>query len=284
MRSIVLLLSAVALYASEHGFVLCEIAPGQLQLSENRSPVFVYHFDARQADGSSPGYRRSDYLHPVYTPDGVIVTDDFPPEHPHHRGISWMWPAVIVDGKKYDLWKMVGIGQRPLRWTARQAGAHRAHLGVENGWFVGERLVVKEAVDIVVHAASRRERSFDLALTFEAAGSSVRLEGDNPNFGKGYGGLAFRLAPSESTLLRTDNGVESRDSDMVPHRWAELSGLFGGKPAAVRVEIDPSTAGFPDGWCLRHYGFLGVNYPGLKPVVLERGHPLTMRFHITISD
>ena len=84
-------------------------------------------------------------------------------------------------------------------------------------------------------------------------------------------------------MLRTDAGVEAKDTDMAPHRWAELEGTFEGGRAAARVDIDPSHPGFPNGWCLRHYGFLGVNYPGLQPITLQPGKPLTLKYRVRLE-
>ena len=50
----------------------------------------------------------------------------------------------------------------------------------------------------------------------------------------------------------------------------------------VRVTIVPSHPGYPNGWCLRHYGFLGVNYPGLEAITLKPGQPLTLKYRVTV--
>lgn len=251
-------------------FVFHDLSPSTIELRENGKPVFAYNHGMMEKSGR----RRSSYLHPVYAPDGTVVTDDFPKDHLHHRGISWMWPVVRVDGSTYDLWMGKGIQTRFVRWIAREARADSARLAVENGWFVGGRKVVKETVEIV----ARPGHVIDLALTFEAVDGPVEIAG-TPDRNKGYGGLSFRFAPREGTVIRTDTGVEARDSDMAPHRWAELEGSFGGKRAGARVELDK-----PEGWCLRHYGFLGVNYPGLQPVTLAPGKPLALKYRIRIYN
>ena len=38
------------------------------------------------------------YLHPVYSPNGTVLTDDFNPDHPIAGGISWMWADVVGQG------------------------------------------------------------------------------------------------------------------------------------------------------------------------------------------
>jgi hypothetical protein len=49
------------------------------------------------------------------------------------------------------------------------------------------------------------------------------------------------------------------------------------------VYIDKGNPGYPNGWCLRRYGFLGVNYPGLEPVEIVPGKPVTMKYRVKIS-
>jgi L-alanine-DL-glutamate epimerase-like enolase superfamily enzyme len=247
-----------------------------LALLRGGAPVCVYNYGMMLKEGAPPERRRSSYLHPVWAPNGVVITDDFPKDHYHHRGISWMWPSVVIGGQEYDQWMVKGIETRFVRWTAREAMAGWARLGVENGWFVGQRKVLKESVEIVADGGG-----LALTLVFEAL-EPVQLRGTR-DLNKGYGGLSFRFAPRQSTVIRTDAGVEVKDTDMAPHRWAELEGVYAEGAAAARVDIDPSNPGFPNGWCLRHYGFLGVNYPGLQPITLAPGKPLVLKYRVRLE-
>lgn len=157
----------------------------------------------------------------------------------------------------------------------------RARLGVENGWYTGERRVLKESVEIVGSPAAADRRDLDLTPVFEALERPLELRGE-PSQKKGDGGLSFRFAPREGTVVRTEAGQEKADSNMAPHPWAELEGVFAGRRAGARVTIDPSHPGYPNGWCLRHYGFLGVNYPGLEALTLAPGQPLTLKYRVTV--
>ena len=56
----------------------------------------------------------------------------------------------------------------------------------------------------------------------------------------------------------------------------------GGRLAGARITIDSANPGYPNGWCLRNYGFLGVNFPGLDYYTLAPGTPLVMRFRVTL--
>lgn len=260
-------------------FEFVEISPASLELRENGKPVFVYNHGMMLKEGVDPKYRRSSYLHPLYAPDGTVLTDDFPKDHPHHRGLCWSWPIVRFEGQTHDVWAVQGMHQRFVRWKSRSAGRDGAVLAVENGWFVGDRQAVRELVEITVHPTAGGRRSFDMKLTFEAVDSPVEISGREV---KGYGGLGIRFAPRTQTTIRTDSGVEPKDTDMVRHPWAELEAVFDGRKAGARIQDDPKNPGSPVGWCLRHYGYIAPNYPGIQPVTLRRGSPLVLRYRVTV--
>lgn len=270
------------LVATDSPFAFRETGPGRLELSESGRPVFVYNFGPQLKPGVPEDRRRCCYLHPVWTPEGTIVTDDFPADHYHHRGIFWAWPRVTVAGQTRDLWSLRGIEHRFIRWHAREVFPDRARLEVENGWFAEGRQVLRERVAITAHRAQGNSRRMEFSLVFDAL-EPIQITGE-PDQQKGYGGFSIRFGPRRQTLLRTDTGTEKEDSNMARHAWAELEGDFAGRRAAVRIEIDPGHPGYPNGWCLRHYGFLGVNYPGLETLTLNPGRPLGLSYHVVVTD
>jgi len=61
------------------------------------------------------GYNANDlrsYVFPVYTPAGVLVTQEAPPDHPHHQGV---WAGLEIDG--HDLWNAGSFGKAHHRQT-----------------------------------------------------------------------------------------------------------------------------------------------------------------------
>ena len=100
-----------------------------------------------------------------------MVTDDFPKDHPHHRGISWMWPVVVVDGKTYDLWTIKGILDRFEKWERKKAGKDKAVLAFQDGWYIGDRKVVQENVEIVAHSLVDGRRDLDITVTLHSGGT-----------------------------------------------------------------------------------------------------------------
>ena len=280
--ALLLLVASAALAASPFRFR--DISPASVELIENGRPVYVYNHGMMRPHGVPADRYRCCYVHPLYSPEGVVVTDDFPKDHYHHRGVFWVWPVVEAGGKRYDLWLIQGIRKRFQQWTARAAGEDSARLAFINGWFTDDehREVVRERVEIVAHPAVSSRRELDFALQFEALDRPVRINGKLD--GKGYGGFCARLAPRRDTVIVTDTGKESGDSNLVPHAWAREEGAFASGRAALRIDIDPANPGFPNGWCLRYYGFLGVNFPGMDGYTLRPGHPLVLKYKVTVAD
>jgi type 1 glutamine amidotransferase len=247
-----------------------------VELSDNGSPVFVYNHGTMLNDGVPADRARCCYLHPVYAPNGLVLTDDFPKDHYHHRGISWMWMVVTVDGKNYDLWTIKGILAKSEKWSV-----DGSTLKIQNGWYIDDRKVVQENVEIVPHPAANGRRDLDFTLRFTAVGAGVSIAG-TPEGNKGYGGFNIRFAPRTNTVLDTAAKQDVPDSDLVPQPWAQLTGDFNGKRAGARITIDPSNPGYPSGWCLRHYGFLGVDFPGMESHRLDTKLPLVVKYRVTL--
>ena len=257
-----------------------------LELSENGKPVFVYNYGMILARGFPEAMRRSSYLHPVYSPDGTVMTDDFNRDHPHHRGIFWAWEVVEVGGKTNDVWTVKGFRQDFVRWKARETGATGARLAVENGWYDGDRKFVKEEVEILTHPATQERRVMDFTLRFEAVDRPVMIVG-TPDEKKGYGGFAFRTAPREGgaakTIIRTDTGISQQDGSMSRHPWAEIAGVFKGQEAGIRIEDNRANPGYPS---IRQVAgdilaLTKLNYNACK---LGESQPVTVHFSDAVGE
>jgi hypothetical protein len=255
---------------------------GRLVLLEGTQPVFAYNHQPQLPPGVPPAYRRSTYIHPLWDLSGRVITDDFPADHYHHRGVSWMWPRVAVGGTEYDLWHLRGIRQTFDRWLAREVDASGATLGVKNSWTVGDRVVMDEEVWIRAHRANEKGRAIDVRLVLTAR-EPVQIRGTEEG-NKGYGGFVLRLAPREDTRITTADGLQTQDSDHLTPVWADGSGRFAGSDefSGVAIFQHRDNPGFPAAWTLRHYGFVGNAWPSLGEFRFEPGKPVTLRYRIWV--
>jgi len=266
---------------AESRFSLVENDDG-LALSERGRPVFVYRHKEQLAAGIAEKYRRATYIHPLYDLRGTVITDDFPKDHVHHRGLSWTWAHVGVAGEVHDLWACLGVRQVFETWLAREVGPVCATIGVKNAWWTAQKKIMDEWVWIRAFPANEYGRAIDVLLTLKAL-EPMELSGRKE---KGYSGFGVRYGPRKTTIITTPKGKEAADSDLKPLPWADESGDFGGAAGLSGAAIFQHAGNprFPAGWCLRHYGFIGVSWPGVEVIHLEPGQTLTLRFRVWVHQ
>lgn len=271
------------------GFEFRDVDARSVGLWEGDRPVLVYHHGLIQAPGVPADRARSSYIHPLYGLDGEVLTDDFPADHLHHRGVFWAWPHVGIDGVTHDLWMLKGVAHRFERWRGREATREQARLEIENGWYVGERKVMAEQVRILVQPATEFERVIDLAFVWTPVDRPVRLAGAE---GKSYGGLTLRYAPGTNTVITTPLGSQSEDRYMTRLPWADLTREWlaadpGGEAGPRRtsgaaVLIGPDHPDYPPTWLTRHYGVLCVGWPGVDGRQFAPGEAIRCRYRIWV--
>ena len=268
--------------ASRAGFRFEEIGTKSLGLWEGDRPVFAYHFGAMTSSNAPNARSRSNYFHPLYGLDGEVLTDDFPKDHDYHRGLYWAWSHIRMAGQEYDSWSLRGIRYEFQRWLAKESRADGARLGVENGWFVGDKQIMRETVWVRVHSSSASSRAIDLELTWTPTDRPVTLSGAE---GKSYGGLTLRFGPRSKTTITVPGGRTSGDLVVTNLPWADFSGDLkkdSGDMSGIALFVDPRHPDFPPTWMTRHYGLLAVGWPGVTPKTLPAGEPVTCRYRIWI--
>jgi len=249
---------------------------------EGDRPVFVYNHGVVSKPGVSATRNRSAYVHPIYGLEGEVLTDDFPADHVDHRGLYWAWPHIKIGSQEYDLWSLRGIRHEFQRWLAQETNANTAALGVENGWFVGDKQVIRETVWIKVHPATAETRSIDLELRWTPTDQAITLWGAE---GKSYGGLTLRFGPRSKTIITVPNGRTTNDLLVTKLPWADLSGDL--NPHAVdlsgaAVFVHPEHPDYPPTWMTRHYGLLAVGWPGVMPQTFPAGKTFAGRYRLWI--
>src|SRR5262245_20143036 len=73
-------------------------------LQEGDTKVLFYQRRPKAKDGK---FARANYVHPLLDLDGEPLTEDFPADHLHHRGIFWAWHQVLIGDKAIgDPWAL----------------------------------------------------------------------------------------------------------------------------------------------------------------------------------
>lgn len=260
----------------------------QLTIQENGKPVLVYNYGLVEPP---PGvdaehYRRSGYIHPLYGVDGEAMTDDFPEDHRHHRGVFWTWPETKVGGVKMDVWTLIGARQKFERWLEKEVTDGKATIGVENGWYFDDdpEAKVRETIHFTVHPAEETFRAIDFTLRFtNVCKDDVVFEGAK---NKGYGGFSFRPnAANKPFTFDTATGISEEDALSYETPWASIRWNKDGaaETSGVAMFQHPSNPGFPHpGWIFRHYAFLGVCWPHEQTHVLKPGDFFELKYRMLV--
>lgn len=292
MKSIVpllLLLNSVPLGTASADMAISDTGSA-VSVSENGTPVLTYNYGRMNPpEGLDPEkYWRSSYVFPVYGLSGESISEDFPPDHYHHRGIFWSWPECTVGDRKMDPWTLTGVRQVFGEWKTQVVEADKAVLVVQNVWKFDDdpKPKVLELVTIVVHAREAHSRALDFRLCFQNISSEpVTIRGAAD---KGYGGFKFRLnAANKSFAFFTDDGPHEKDTFVAPTPWidARWSVAATKREEGVAIFQHPSNPDYPhDGWMLRHYGIVGPAWPLEETYTLADGEYFNLRYRVVIHD
>lgn len=276
------------------GFRLQAVSDQSLGLWEGDKPVLVYNHGFIGKPEATGGRKRACYFHPVYGLDGEVLTDDFPKDHLYHRGMYWAWPHIKIGEQEYDLWSVKPeLRQQFVRWVAQEANPSSAKLAVENGWFAGEKQLVREQVQIEVHAANDAGRAMDITLTWTPIDQPMTLWGAE---GKSYGGFNFRFGPRTKTVItvpesaKLPEGVTASagriSGDLLVTRlpWVDFAGNLPGSEglSGAAIFVHPRHPDFPPTWMARHYGLVSVGWPGVESRTFPAGSSITNRYRVWV--
>lgn len=268
-----------------HGTLSFEKTENQLILWENGRAALVYNHGVVEPNGE--GVARNGYIHPLYGLDGDILTDDFPADHLHHRGVFFGWPTMTVLGKPVDLWHLRGL--RPLR-----EGVHSIEVKEDHGSFDATNLwrldegteVVREHLRYVIHATSEGGRRIDVHATFTNLTEEPIILAGSPQ--AAYGGLNVRMDGKrpDVRIVTAAGQLEGDANFMEPSSpWAAHSSLPHAEAGRSGVAIfqHPGNPDFPArNWTLRRYGFLGAAWPGERSHSISPGEGLDLRYRLLI--
>ena len=271
---------SISIVPTEQGFVI----------SEGPEKVMVYQRTHKSLDGK---YTRANYIHPLYGLDGEVLTEDFPRDHLHHRGVFWAWHQVwLSDMKLSDPWATIDA-----RWEVYEAkiltpDSKSRALQVHVHWTSPLRTdstgkpvpFVKEKTTITVHRAANDMRKIDFQIELLALENDMRLGGSED--AKGYGGFSTRIPlPADLAFTGTDGPVEPTTLSVEAGPWLDFSGDLGGtgKTSGLAILCHSSSPGYPQRWILRRKGSAqNPVYPGRDPVPLSREKPLVLRYRLII--
>jgi hypothetical protein len=177
-------------------------------------------------------FRRGGYLHPILTPSGRPITDDYPPNHIHHHGFWTAWTRTEWDGRRPDFWNMgqgtgrvdfsslVSVTQGPVfagfrsRQVFTDLTTNPAQTVLEEEWMVRAYRPTADAEFFLIDVESTQTTVGD---------GPLRL----PKYH--YGGFGYRgpwgwNGPTQARYLDSNGVTDRKDGHATRVRWFWLGG------------------------------------------------------------
>lgn len=234
----------------------------QLAIAVGGAPALAYQMDkdALPRPDIAAHYKRAGYLHPVFSPSGKLVTDDYRPRREHHHGIWSPWTKTSFQGRAPDFWNT-----HDKTGTVEFVGLDWTWSGPVHGGFVARHRMMDLSAPTPVAALHEtwevtaynvaEARVFDVLLTQVCATNDPLIL---PEFH--YGGMGLRgsgewLGRDKPAILTSEGVTDRVKAHTNKMRWLHIGGPVGGALTGIAM------LGHPD------------NFRAPQPMRVAEGEP-----------
>jgi hypothetical protein len=260
-----------------------------LLFTENSENVLFYQIESKSQNGK---YERCNYIHPLWGLEGTVLTEDFPADHLHHRGIFWTWHQVYIGDKRIgDPWEIKDFEQEvaEVEFTAQKNGLGVLKTEVEwkseNWQKQGVKVpYIKENTTITIHPKTDNYRRVDFEIKLLAMAKNLSIGGSDDV--KGYSGFSVRMILPEDVLFSGPDGeIEPQNTAVESKGYVNVSGslLDGNKNGGVIMIDHPENPGYPQSWILRKKRSMqNAAYPGRELIPVSDTEPLVLEYSLLV--
>lgn len=274
---------------------------GALCISSGERPVLSYQIKTiYPPEGVSPLYRRSAFLHPVYSPGGEILTRIQAPDHYHHYGIWNPWTLTYIGKREVDFWNL-SKGEGTVRFAGLVSQlegpvfsgfkALQEHIDLKAK--EGDSIAINELFEVRVWNIVNKCYIIDYISTLNTPlDSGILLAAYR--YGGGIGFRATEKWNRDNSSVLTSEGRTRKDADGSNARWCIVEGqssvndgrsgiLFLSYPAN-RMHPEPMRV-----WPLDANDGRGDVYFEFCPIrnkdwKLDKGNDYTLRYRLIVFD
>ena len=282
----------------------------QIDVSIGGKPFATYYF--------SPETPKP-YLHPLRSPEGIIVTRGYPMvknipgesrDHPHHRamffahgdinGVDFWGEAqfaekapVHVAGKTYTSQELPKGRTVFTKLEESKGGPDSGTLRAVFSLLGPDGRVMGSETQEYTFGGDERTRTIDCAFTITADHGTPLKMGDTKE-----GTFAIRVVKSLQEpavkMLNSNGAVGEKNIWGKRADWVDYSGVVGGERVGIAIFDNPGNIKHPTYWHARGYGLFAVNPFGEHDfyndpkrdgsVTIPVGGSLALRYRVLIHD
>jgi hypothetical protein len=262
------------------------VKDGGFLFKDGKDSLFFYQKSKKDKNGE---YSRCNYLHPLYGLDNSRLTEDFPADHLHHRGVFWAWHQILIDGKPIsDGWELKNFQQKIADIEFKLLkGIGYLNTTVEWKsplWKNGSEAYLQEKTTVTMYPQVGNYRRIDFEIKLKALVDRLSLGGSDDE--KGYSGFSVRLKlPADVSFTGAGGLVEPVNTAISAGNTMKINGSFlkDGKKGGVVIFSNPQNPAPSDNWILRKSASVqNAVFPGRQPVSIPFDQPLILKYSILV--
>jgi hypothetical protein len=257
--------------------------------TENNENVLFYQKEPKSLDGK---FERCNYIHPLWGIDGTVLTEDFPADHLHHRGIFWAWHQIWIDGKRIgDGWEIKDFEQKVIEveYFSKKGGI--AVLNTEVNWKSelwkkqGKKVpYLKEKTTISIHPKTGNYRKIDFEISLLALADNLSIGGSEDV--KGYSGFSVRMVlPDDVNFIGVNGEIKPQNEAVQSTGYVNVYGSVGknNNDGGIVMIDNPQNPGYPQPWILRKQRSMqNAAFPGNTKYPVSNQQPLILKYSLLV--
>jgi len=228
---------------------------GALQFTLNNKPILNYQYDIKMAPkGIDSKFQKSGFIHPLWSPDGEVLTRIQPPDHYHHYGIWGPWTKTHVDDREVDFWNL-GKGQGTVLFKTfineTQGDVYSGFTALQEyidfGATEGNNVAINEELEIKIWNLNSSEKSWmiDYTTTIKSPLESGILL-DAYRYGGGIGFRATEKWHKDNTSVLTSENKDRLTADGTKAKWTIIEGETMNGRSSILFMGFPENRQFPE--------------------------------------
>ncbi len=239
----------------KHGEHIKTVADnGFMTISNGSSNLLRYNYKTiYPPKGVDTVYKRSGFIHPLWSPRGQELTRINAPDHYHHWGLWNPWTEVLFEKDTVDFWNLVK-NQGTVRFSNFLstssgnvfAGFKALHQHVVFKKDGGEKVAINEVQSVKIYQPSNNQNYYiaDITIQLNCATESPVLLLEYR-----YGGLGIRATKEwnkDNSEIITSEGKNRKEADGSTARWCMVQGSVNNDSAGLIMMSYPANYNYPE--------------------------------------
>lgn len=251
-------------------------------------------------DGVNPIYRKSGFIHPLWSPSGEVLTRIQAPDHYHHYGVWGPWTKTHINDRAVDFWNLAS-GEGSVRFSKL--------LSLEDGDIYSGFTALQEHLDFGAKGEDQVAINEQLqvnAWNVDPTGKSYMIDYTttiNSPLDSGIvfdayrygGGIGMRMTEKwhkDNCTVLTSEGHDRVKADGTKARWCIVEGESASGRSGVLFMSHPGNRSHPEPmrvWPINANGDRGDMFFEFCPIrheswIIENGKNYTLKYRMVVFD